>query len=479
MRPNLVTLKGAIMSQYSYDFRYKILQEMISMKIHIWVNVLGAAFLLVNGLSLPGLQNITQDCPTLGDGWFKPLRRSSFCYKFFWNANKKVSWTAARYHCRNITVLSQPMSTDVFAYMGSNLIWIENEEEEKFVLELLRLAARMEKEHAGKQKVAVWVNAHGYIYNRNGIAWANGNLIDSYDRFHRVDSKIDLDRIDCISLNEDGLLWGRTCESLLPAGIICKQADLSGSTSATKVLLPPECIRCISKPTDIKLLQLTNKKLSIESERTYFIAVEINGSWVDAYHKCGEHGLEFAWFQNLEEFSSAFDQIFQKEQTMLIRKNEDFLRKHFYYSFINHHAYLYDPEWDAHSMPLPRHFKSPLGQNPPKRVKGPGNVGCVIAVVNPKANQHLVALLTYGCTRPPFNPSAMFYALCSLHVHPHNKGCMKNVDSRRVYKCGPTPSIDSLPTFQMVASSQDSGYRKLFPSLHFTTMFAHLSFRDS
>ena len=171
--------------------------------------ILCAIVLLLDAENLGVSYRMENKCRFSDGDWFKPLKGKTICYQLVWQPEMEVTWTAARYHCRNMTGLKDLN----YIYLDSQLLWIEDEEEANFVLEVLKWKSRMDKEGNAMEygnKVNVWVNAHGYIYNRDGPAWASGEPFSSTDSLrlnYRETTTNDLHRRDCFSL-DGGSGWG-------------------------------------------------------------------------------------------------------------------------------------------------------------------------------------------------------------------------------------------------------------------------------
>ena len=283
----------------------------------------------------------------------------AFCYSFH-RSHAALTWSEAAFHCRalqwnvgsGLSASESPVQTQTQANAGAELLWLSETDlaEAQWVLRAARAvvtdvalspspasgsgAASATTTNAQASKTLLLLNAHRYIYNASGPAWASGELLsgrastngskataaagsgdDLVCNTHTADNETS----DCYALE---LQTGRSvtfrCTDPLPdALVVCKTASREASTvvsptngsitnapSASELQLPrpPHCVDTISSSTaDVSRFSgpgWTERRVRPGLSAFYYQHPAAKpATWVHAYHSCRNLGADLLWLE--------------------------------------------------------------------------------------------------------------------------------------------------------------------------------------
>ena len=252
-------------------------------------------------ISVPELSSLVEPCEFEGPeevGWYRSkVLQNGYCYKWNWDRGAAGTWTGTRFHCRNLS---------------AHLLWFDSTEEFELILQTLRTlinsTGTTDSTGSAEKSVEVYLNAHGYIYNVEGAAWATGDLLNqsrfgpSTD-FGSLSCERDSLRLDCYSLNASGHFRRRHCLDSLSARFICKRPENGSLFPGSPLLRPPECSTCTDRTNKFNgsgWLLSSNQRITHRDALPFQTGFNVTRSnyfhvhtklteekyWYRAYHAC-------------------------------------------------------------------------------------------------------------------------------------------------------------------------------------------------
>ena len=209
-------------------------------------------------IAVPELGSLVEPCESeVSDsvGWYRSKAlQNGYCYKWNWDRGAGGTWTGTRFHCRNLS---------------AHLLWFDSAPEFEFILQTLRILVINSTRSADstnstgttnipEEAVEIYLNAHLYIYNSTGAAWATGQLLedrrfgDFLDFSTRKCKSYMEPTADCFVLNQRGQISCRNCLDNLPARFVCKRPEKGSVFPGRPLLRPPECSTCTDRTNKFK-----------------------------------------------------------------------------------------------------------------------------------------------------------------------------------------------------------------------------------
>ena len=283
--------------------------------------------------------------------WVRPrtsagVGASAFCYSFH-RSHAPLTWPEAVFHCRalhwNAGSLTIETSTQAPAGAGAELLWLSESDlaEAQWAVRAARavatdvaLARGGSAEGSNATKTLLLLNAHRYIYNARGPAWASGELLsgrasangstataaagsgeDLVCNTHTADNETS----ECyvLELQNGRTLAFRCTDSLQDALVVCKRrsrpasevvsptnSSISNTTAAPELQLPrpPHCVDTISSSTtDVSRFNepgWTERRVRPGLSAFYYQDPAARpATWVHAYHSCRNLGADLLWLE--------------------------------------------------------------------------------------------------------------------------------------------------------------------------------------
>lgn len=316
----------------------------------------------------PGLQALSEPCIFQGASganqhnsseWVRQrastgASSSAFCYSFH-RSHAQLTWSEAAFHCRALrpgassapnehSTQTQITNANRGTAAGAELLWLSASDlaEAQWVIRAARAVASDLGNGGGPTQAdphgpLLLLNAHRYIYNASGPAWANGELlagkvaangtaagIDGQDlvcHTHTADNET----VDCYALELSGRTSAIRCtEPLQDALVVCKidarqysqkaphasgvvspTAGSQMSTPSRSPIVfprPPHCVDTISSSTaDVSRFGgsgWTERRVGPGLSAFYYQdPASRPATWVRAYHSCRNMGADLLWLE--------------------------------------------------------------------------------------------------------------------------------------------------------------------------------------
>lgn len=311
----------------------------------------------------PSLAALSEACTTdeLSDGtrhnsdadWVRPRAASvtsstsaagAFCYSFH-RSHAPLTWSQAAFHCRALgaDAAADPSPTGAAeaAVGGAELLWLSASDlaEAQWVVRAARAVANdfgngsvrrpaTASSTGAGEPLLLLLNAHRYIYNASGAAWASGELLavgattnksrapgeDLVCHSHAADNET----ADCFALElSAGRNYAFSCADVLQNTlVVCKRrarqtsraASSTASPTAVSVAAlpelprPPHCVDTISSSTtDLSRFAgpgWTERRASPGLSAFYYQDPAARpATWVHAYHSCRSLRADLLWLE--------------------------------------------------------------------------------------------------------------------------------------------------------------------------------------
>ena len=227
--------------------------------------------------------------------WFTPRKevvgesRSSKCYFTNTDGQNKITWSSSYQKCEE---------------MNGNLLIIENLQEYEWIRQVLAVLV-------GDSEFSWYINAHSYIYNSKGTAWADGSLFNYttiLDHECEINSLASQDcgnesaRCDCLEILQNGSFKRVFCDRDMNKGFICEMnaknnMQLGNSFERKVIKFSPKCSKEI-----IDRDRWEQNELKINHTTYYYKFIEGSIAWNLAWHECRSEGSDLLWIENEDEF---------------------------------------------------------------------------------------------------------------------------------------------------------------------------------